>query len=407
MSTRAPEWLAPGEQGFLVGETLYLRAFEPADAAYPAAWHFSPYPITRVRAEKVLKEELTKQADRGRATYVACRRRDDVPVGAVSADESDRRTAYLKLRADPALGDSGVEVRAEILRIIVPWLATERNSMVIWAELDGPAPAEIAAAEAVGMRPAGRLREAIWRDGARVDQWIYELLHPFWIERLGDPGIGLEQATEPPAAAPGSRRVSVKHPSGPVPGCPLGAAMLVSERLALRITEPEEGKRISRLLRHETDASWSRGRWLLSPLQIEQAIESEGSETPPSAIYLAIILRETGELIGEVELTDLDPFHRTAETGSMIYVPAYREQGIGSEAKNLLLEFAFDQLNLHMVKSFVWSFNPRSQAALRKQGYRVAGGLQWRAQTSQGLAQNVLFDLLASEWRERVGPPAG
>lgn len=404
MTTRAPEWLAPGEQGFLVGETLYLRAFEPADAAYPAAWHFSPYPITRVRAEKLLKEELTKQADRGRSTYIACRRSDDVPVGAVSVDEADRRTAYLKLRADPALGDDGAAaVRAELLRIMVPWLATERNSMAIWAELDGPAPAAIAAAEAVGMRPAARLREAIWRDGARVDQWIYELLHPFWRERLGDPGVGLEQATEPLAAAPGSRRVSIRHPEGSLPE----RAMLVSERLALRITEPEEGKRISRLLRHETDASWSRGRWLISPLQIEQAIESEGSETPPSAIFLAIILRETGELIGEVELTDLDLFHRTAETGSMIYVPAYRGQGIGSEAKNLLLEYAFDHLNLHMLKSFVWSFNPRSQAALRKQGYRVAGSMQWRAQTSQGMVQNVLFDLLASEWRERVGPPAG
>src|SRR5688500_16794695 len=135
------EWVAPGEAGFLVGETLYLRAWELCDAAHAAAWHASPYPITRQRAEKMLQEDLPKRADRGVYTYIACRREDDVPVGAVVGDEADRRTAHLTFWANPALGDGTAAVKAELLRIVVPWLATERNSMVIWAELDGPAPA--------------------------------------------------------------------------------------------------------------------------------------------------------------------------------------------------------------------------------------------------------------------------
>lgn len=392
------DWIAPGEQGFLTGDSLYLRAWELADAAFVAAWRFSPYPISRQRAEKILKEDLPKQADRGVTLMVACRRSDDVPVGAAMVDEGDRRTAEVRVRANPALGDGAAAVKAEIIRTLVPWLATERNSMVIWVELDGPSPEEIVAATEAGLRPAARLREAIWRDGARVDHWIYEWLHPYWRERLGDPGPGIAAATEPPTAVPGSRRVSLKHPTGPVPD----NAILVSERLALRVTTPEDGKTISRLLRSETDPTWSRGRWVISPLHIEADVEDIHSQDPPGTIYLAIILRHTGEYIGELELSDLDHFHRTAETGTMIYAPAFRGQGYGTEAKNLLLEYAFDHLNLHMVKSFVWSFNPRSQAALAKQGYRTAGRLQWRAYTAQGVTNNVVFDLLASEWRERV-----
>lgn len=392
------DWIAPGEQGFLTGDSLYLRAWELADAAFAATWRFSPYPITRQQAEKVLKEEVPKQADRGTNLLIACRRCDDTPVGAAVVDEADRRTAEVRLRANPALGDDAGAIKAEIIRILIPWLGTERNAMVIWLDLDGPSPEELAAVAAVGLRPAARLREAVWRDGARVDRWIYEWLHPFWREKLGDPGPGIDAATEPPTSATGSRRVSLKHPTGPVPD----GAILVSERLALRISNPDDGKTIARLVRAETDPSWSRGRWLLSPLHIESELEALNAEDPPSTIYLSIIQRQTGDYLGEVELMDFDHFNRTAETGSVIYVPELRGQGYGTEAKNLLLEYAFDHLNLHMIRSFVWSFNPRSQAALAKQGYRTAGRLQWRAYTAQGVVNNVVFDLLAREWRARV-----
>ncbi|MDQ3693464.1 MAG: GNAT family N-acetyltransferase [Chloroflexota bacterium] len=398
-----PEWVAPGEQGFLVGDSLYFRAIELGDAAFSAAWRFSPYPITRQRAEKMLKEELAKQDIGASNSYIACRRDDDVPVGAITVNEADRRTASLKIRVDPALGRPAAAVMAEMLRIVVPWLATERNSMVIWVELDGPEPEVVAALAAIGMRPAVRLREAIWRDGARVDQWVYEYLHPFWRDLLGDPGAGIEHATEPGDVAPAGRRVSVAHLAGPGPK----NAILVSDRLALRLTEPEDAKLIAKLIRAETEPGWGRGRWLLSPLHIEHWIEEDTKDDPPGAIFLAVIRRESGELIGEVELTGIDWFNRTAETGSVIYHPALRGQGIGSEAKHLLLEYAFDHLGLHMLKSFVWSFNTRSQAALRKQGYRDAGRMQWRAQASTGFAPNYVFDLLASEWRNRVGPHVG
>jgi RimJ/RimL family protein N-acetyltransferase len=59
-----------------------------------------------------------------------------------------------------------------------------------------------------------------------------------------------------------------------------------------------------------------------------------------------------------------------------------------------------------MVTSYIWDYNLRSQAAIRKQGYRDAGRLRWRQTTDEGFADFVMFDLLASEWRERVNQNA-
>ncbi|MBA2520136.1 MAG: GNAT family N-acetyltransferase [Chloroflexia bacterium] len=393
-----PSWIAPGEQGFLVGEKLYLRAPEAGDANYALAWHPSPYPIIRQRAEKILKEEFPKDGDKRLVHLIACRRSDDIPVGAAAYDTRVRRTAYVKLHADPTLGDGAAAVKAEILGILVPWLSAETKKMVVWAELDAPTPELLAAADAAGMRPAVRLREAIWQNGARHDQWVYERLHPRWIERLGDSGRGIEQEAAPRAEVPTSRRVSVPRPAEPAPK----QALLVGERVALRMMEPDDGKEITRLLRHETDVEWAGGRWIASSQQFARWYEEAVEKDPPAELNLAVILRQSGALIGVMELIDIDLFHRTAETGSVLYLPEHRGQGLGSEAKLLLLEFAFDHLGLHMVRSFVDSYNPRSQAALRKQGYRDAGRLQWTDQTDEGFAHAVLFDLLASEWRARV-----
>jgi RimJ/RimL family protein N-acetyltransferase len=65
----------------------------------------------------------------------------------------------------------------------------------------------------------------------------------------------------------------------------------------------------------------------------------------------------------------------------------------------LLLEYAFERLGLHMVQSWVYFQNTRSAAALRKQGYREAGRINWLYPNKGTLDNFVLFDLLAEEWR--------
>jgi RimJ/RimL family protein N-acetyltransferase len=115
-------------------------------------------------------------------------------------------------------------------------------------------------------------------------------------------------------------------------------------------------------------------------------------------VRFAVCLRETDELIGSLGLDGVNYLHGYAETESEIFRPEYRGAGYGSEAKHLLFDVAFTTLNLHSLQSLVIFPNPRSAAALRKQGYQQSGRLHWGFASFGTFENFVCFDLLASDW---------
>jgi RimJ/RimL family protein N-acetyltransferase len=173
---------------------------------------------------------------------------------------------------------------------------------------------------------------------------------------------------------------------------------MVGRRVYLRAMQKEDAVPFARWTRQEPETFWAISRSIQSPNEIQHLIEEEQKEDPPSDVWFSVCLLENDELIGEVGLIDLDLINRTAETGSGME-PKYRGGGYGSEAKHLLLEWSFERLHLHMVRSFVTFRNTRSAAALRKQGYTEAGRLNWAFNLHGTYGNAVVFDLLAEEWR--------
>jgi RimJ/RimL family protein N-acetyltransferase len=132
---------------------------------------------------------------------------------------------------------------------------------------------------------------------------------------------------------------------------------------------------------------------------LNSVIKEQEKASIPRDYWFAVCLRENDEYIGQVGLIGIDLINRFAGTGSVIVTPAYRGGGYGSEAKQLLLEYCFDRLGLHMVRASVMFQNTRSAAALRKQGYAEAGRVHWLRPLGGGFSSSVVFDLLAREWR--------
>jgi RimJ/RimL family protein N-acetyltransferase len=396
-STTAAERPSGSEgQTFLIGETLYLRGMEKDDAKRAGAWRGSLFPVAAARAEEIVKEDTPAEAEARRLRLIACRRADDEPIGAAILDfwgsAWSGRAANLSLTAAPALGQAGQAVKAEVLGLVAPWVVGERHFMMLHTDLGTDETEVVAAAEAAGMRPAARLREALWRDGARHDRITYELLNPDWLARLGDPGAGVETAGE---------RGGTPHrrPTLPADAAVPPTTVMAGERVVLRPLEVEDAEPIARWSRQETETFFDNGRYLRGPLAFEHWVRKVGEKDPPGDIEFAIALRDGGELIGENGLYGIDWVHRTAETGTYVYRLEHRGGGYGSEAKHLLLAYAFDRLGLHMVRSYVWSLNTRSAAALRKQGYRDAGRIRWTGVHAGEFADALVFDLLADEWR--------
>lgn len=384
---------APGTghegQTFLVGDEIYIRAVEEADAKRGTTWRNSPFPWSSDRMETWIKEEMPK--DKRASTYLIVRKSDDLPVGSLRTGRWDSLTT-IEPYVDPLLAERGRRWLAEALRLVLPWLVDEQHRPLAIVELtseDGPA---IAAVEGIGGRQVVRFREQIFRDGRHVDGLVFEYLNAQWVGTLGDPN-----ATEPERTGTGEPR--------PVParvtldGDPPANAMLVGQRVYLRPIEPKDAEVAARASRQETETFWDNGRFMRSQIGFATWNETLQKEDPQESVRFAICLRETDAFIGSLGIADVQYLHRYGESESEIALPEHRGKGYGSEAKHLLFEYAFDHLKLHALQSFVIFPNTRSAAALRKQGYREAGRINWAYPMKGGFGNALAFDLLASDWR--------
>lgn len=180
--------------------------------------------------------------------------------------------------------------------------------------------------------------------------------------------------------------------------------VMVGERVYLRPIESADAETMARDWNGETDLMMHRGRVPVSPIAFETMIAEMFPSPlgmPPAQISFGVCLRgepEPDRLIGLVNLEGIDWVSRTAETGSGINVPSLRGQGYGTEAKHLLLEYAFERLHLRVLMSHVWEPNTRSAAALMKQGYRFAGRITWDELRHGVFRDGLLFDVTREDW---------
>jgi ribosomal-protein-alanine N-acetyltransferase len=94
----------------------------------------------------------------------------------------------------------------------------------------------------------------------------------------------------------------------------------------------------------------------------------------------AVILRDTGELIGNVSLRLFAQGPR-ADLGYWIGVP-YWNRGYATEAAREVLRFGFEDLDLQGIQATHFLNNPASERVMEKLGMRYAGVLP------QGISRN-------------------
>lgn len=154
------------------------------------------------------------------------------------------------------------------------------------------------------------------------------------------------------------------------------------------------------LFRH---ASWG-------PLTLDETTESvreamEAARTAPRRDYeLAVTLRDTGEVVGQVTLKT-DRYiprirQRTSELGYMLRRDCWG-RGITTEAARLLLDFAFGELGLHRVFAVVDEDNPASIRVLEKLGFRREARHVKDAFHQGEWFTTLIYAVLEEEWTGR------
>jgi RimJ/RimL family protein N-acetyltransferase len=108
----------------------------------------------------------------------------------------------------------------------------------------------------------------------------------------------------------------------------------------------------------------------------------------------AIVALDTGRVLGEVVLNELDTDEESCNFRIGLTGPDVYGRGYGTEATALVLDYAFETVGLHRVELSVYSFNPRAQRAYEKAGFVTEGvrreALHWDGEWHDVIVMGVL-----------------
>jgi len=172
---------------------------------------------------------------------------------------------------------------------------------------------------------------------------------------------------------------------------------LEGERLYLRPLNMED---LDRCLRWINDPELLQylGRKTPMSREMEQAWLSKQYKDERDT-HFAIVLKDGDRHIGNCGLDRADFTNRNAGFGIFIGESDAWKIGHGTEAAKLLLEYGFEELNLHRIYLTVFSFNKRARRAYEKSGF-VLEGTRREAYYRHGQYHDThLMGILKSEWR--------
>lgn len=113
--------------------------------------------------------------------------------------------------------------------------------------------------------------------------------------------------------------------------------------------------------------------------------------------------KRTNEYAGSTRFYDINLSFQTLQLGYTWYGKRFRGTGLNAHCKYLLLQFAFEEMNMLRVEFRADNMNERSIAAMKKIGCTVEGTLREDVpKVSGGRRNSVILSILKSEWESGV-----
>ncbi|WP_112244638.1 GNAT family N-acetyltransferase [Kribbella monticola] len=141
-----------------------------------------------------------------------------------------------------------------------------------------------------------------------------------------------------------------------------------------------------------------------TPEQVRESLASRLADVPMDAegqaLTLAVILRETGQYVGEVTLFVYNAEHRTGEIG-FVFHPEFHGRGYAAEASTELLRLGFDQLGMHRIIGRLDARNTGSANLLKRLGMRQEAHFVRNEFLKGEWTDEAVFAILVDEWQDR------
>lgn len=134
---------------------------------------------------------------------------------------------------------------------------------------------------------------------------------------------------------------------------------------------------------------------------LKKRIAGASITEPGQSLAIAVVLGETGELVGDLHLEWLSAENRNAEIG-FVFHPEHHGKGYAPEAARELLRLGFEGLGLHRVIGRCDARNTASAAVLGKLGLREEAHLRENEFVKGEWVDELVFAVLDREWRARL-----
>ena len=149
---------------------------------------------------------------------------------------------------------------------------------------------------------------------------------------------------------------------------------LKGNSIYLRALEPEDLTFIYTIENDESIWKVSNTQTPYSRFLIKQYLENAHQDIyEAKQLRLAICLNDSDEALGLIDLFDFDPTNNRAGIGIIIHKTSNRENGIGSEALQLLINYCFTHLQLNQLYANIGTENEISIALFAKFGFELIG----------------------------------
>lgn len=189
---------------------------------------------------------------------------------------------------------------------------------------------------------------------------------------------------------------------GPTSGRPTNNAFRTGEHVALRPLEREDARIVAPWF---NDREVVRSLIHMRPMSFSQeASFIAAHDSQAGDVLLGIMCRADDRLVGCTGLHQIEVVDRRATLGLVIGDRREWGKGYGSDAAKLMIEYAFQTLNLRRVELRVYEYNVRAIRIYERLGFKHEGRMR-ESKWSEGRYWDTLFmSILRDEPRGAPDP---
>lgn len=170
--------------------------------------------------------------------------------------------------------------------------------------------------------------------------------------------------------------------------------LLIGENIKLRALEPEDLAFLFAIENNETFWEISHTQTPFSKFLLKQYLENAHLDIyEAKQLRLVIANKISEEPVGLIDLFDFNPKHKRAGVGILVK-PEFQKQGFAFEALSVLIQYAFQYLDLHQLYANITEENHKSIYLFEKLRFKKVGVKKDWIFTNNSYKNEILYQLI-------------